>query len=442
MIFKKEFVENCLTNRDSQFELGKQLAYCLNLKSCVDFSCGIGSVMSGLVEGGCKEVVGYEYWDLSQGNIYTEIPSEICQHIKPGDYTQPIKISKQYDCAICINATKINSQLIETLCNASNKYIYISGVDPLDSLKTVFKSRGFNCFSKESMNNTYITNKDGLILVKDASDKKLVVRNSFGNYPKIFHHHGRPSLNGIGYNLKRDFCNVVAYNATDFYRDIKSRKPFPKIVNKKNSGNKKFNEKVTIAHVSNYKETGSCVDCMNWLGYESTTLGQDIVDFKHINKLERLCEFVKNEVQTEYTLYIDDPDVFVIDELDDIIDKFEAFKCQFLFQADGWMYPRGFPKKLYDYFVKIAPMETPHKFLNSGAFMFKTEYYKGIIPKLLEKESYNSNVCQSVYINLFQKEYPNMKLDYYSQIFQSTAYSKWFEDRYGTFDLKIEIKTK
>ena len=448
MIFKKEFVKTNLDNQKWEFNLGKRLAQYLNLKSCVDFSCGIGSCMNGLIDGGCKDVTGYEYWDLASNNLYTEIPNDICRHIIPGDFKKTIKTQKQYDCSICTKLVKQKTKLIENLCNASSKYIFIlCSKDLMEQTKKQFQKRGFNPFSDTLIKNMYlpVEIKDNvLVLVRDISDKKLIVSNTmFGTSPKIFHHHGRPSLNTIGYNLKRDFLNIVAYNASELYRDIKYVKFYsPKIINRRESKSKEFNKKVTVAHVSNYANTGSGVNCMEWLEYNHTVLGKDIVNFQHINKLECLCEFVKNHVETEYTLYIDDPDIFVIDRLDDIIAKFESFNCDFLFQSDGWMYPKGFPKDLYEYFIKIAPMETPHKFLNSGAFIFKTDYYKNIIPKLLEKKSYNRNICQSVYINLFRHEYPKMKLDYYSEIFQSTAYNQWFEDRYGKFDLKIDISKR
>jgi len=270
--------------------------------------------------------------------------------------------------------------------------------------------------------------------------KTLKIKNlKFGTYPIIFHHHGRPSLNEVGYKIKRQFFNYIAPSFPEnFFKDTKNKRevyPIPIC------HGKEAVEDLSIVLFSNYPWKGSGRLSLEHFGLDYSVIGQDVQGFKHINKMQELMRFSK-DCRSKYILYIDDPDLFCISKLGDIVSRFKKFNCKMLFQGDGWFYPRSnseLAKKTKSFLDNLRP-DSPYKYLNSGAFIFETSFFNNVSDSIINGESYNKDICQSTYMSAFPHLYPETKIDYRCEIFQSTAWSKWFTERYGSLDFEITGK--
>jgi hypothetical protein len=452
--------------REWEIELGKGVAELFNIKECVDLGCGVGSYMEGMLQGGVNEIVGYEYsYDAS----IKFTPDEMKPFIQKGDATRPIKFGKKYDLSWSVEVaehipTECSDQFVNNLCNASGKYILLTAApegqrgtghincQPQKFWIEKFEKRGFKHVSRTIMWDlwnmckrikgvpSYIR-KNLMFFVKDPEKGSIIIKNNkFGTTPNVFHYHGRPSINHKGRALARDLMYTIGYNCEEKFSEIKKKsQTYPVPLNIKQD---RLDDRASICLVSNYgrKTIGSY--SLDYLGYDYTIIGKDIVNFRHIDKLLSLCKFVKT-CETEYIIYMDEIDAFMVGDVSDMIEKFKKFDCQFLFQAEGWFYPKAkdeFGAKVKAYFDKLAPQDTPYKYLNSGAFMFRTEYYRSIMDRLLACEVYVPDVCQARYMNFFMEEFPNIKLDYYCDIFQSLPTTQWFTDHYGELvDMKVEI---
>ena len=101
--------------------LGKKIAKYFNIKSIVDFGCGVGCYINGFQASGAK-VRGYELaFDYSKK--YTD--RSICPYITKADVSAPINAgcfhaSMSIEVAEHIS-TKYSDALVENLCSASNE---------------------------------------------------------------------------------------------------------------------------------------------------------------------------------------------------------------------------------------------------------------------------------------------------------------------------------
>lgn len=268
---------------------------------------------------------------------------------------------------------------------------------------------------------------------------KFKIKNLKQNsYPFIFHMHGRPSLNKHGQRLMNLFFNSASlhYGSDGFFQDLKTKITYPKL----KRGAPSELKHISIALFSNYKNLYCGSNSLDFLGHDYNIIGKNVANFKHIEKLNYLIRFC-NSCQSEYVLFIDEPDLFCVKDLSGIIDIYKTFNCKVLFQSEGWFYPRSksdIAIKSMEFFDKIAPLNNPYKYLNSGGILLETKFFKKISNHILNCNSYNPEICQSTYMSVFEDFYPDFQLDYQCKIFQSTAWSDWFTNKYGELQLEWE----
>lgn len=130
------------------------------------------------------------------------------------------------------------------------------------------------------------------------------------------------------------------------------------------------------------------------------------------NRLKPLT-FLQAEIQTDYVLGLDAYDVFIIRDLCSIIDKFQKYKCEALFNATTTIYPICSQHKLIE--EKIA--EPPFQFFNSGMFVGNTKYIKNVFRKIDWNDNREQQSDQFLIRQVYHKD-SNIKLDYRCEIFQ------------------------
>lgn len=106
---------------------GKVITKLFNIKSMVDFGCGLGPYLMGALEGGAQKVWGYEK-GYEIGKKF--IPKEIIDRIEYGDVGELIHCGK-WDCALSIEVAEHLlpdevSIYMENLMNASSRLIIMS----------------------------------------------------------------------------------------------------------------------------------------------------------------------------------------------------------------------------------------------------------------------------------------------------------------------------
>ncbi len=128
--YSKDFFKNMQKCKYWQVCIGEKLKNILNIDSAIDFGCGNGYYLQGLMESGCSTICGFEYGYELALPYYDE-------NVKPFVSKQNIgeKIDcGKYDLTISIEvAEHLEPQYTETyfgnLCNSSSQYIFFSSSD-------------------------------------------------------------------------------------------------------------------------------------------------------------------------------------------------------------------------------------------------------------------------------------------------------------------------
>jgi len=113
--------------RNWEIKLGKALVPIFNIKNAVDFGCGLGSYLEGLILGGVEKVRGF---DLLFNTTKEAIPEGIRQYISYGNAGESIDCGK-WDCAISIEVAEhlIEEQadiFVDNLVNASERIVILT----------------------------------------------------------------------------------------------------------------------------------------------------------------------------------------------------------------------------------------------------------------------------------------------------------------------------
>lgn len=120
-----------------------------------------------------------------------------------------------------------------------------------------------------------------------------------------------------------------------------------------------------------------------------------------------------SHIDTSYILGMDAYDVRIIRSLGSILEKFERFGCEILYNATPTVFPEN--KKHKDLEEKMA--DPPFCYFNSGLFIGKTDYVKKMLSRIdwqTPEESYSDQF-------LIRQEYHKdgrIKIDYRCEIFQ------------------------
>lgn len=237
--------------------------------------------------------------------------------------------------------------------------------------------------------------------------------------------------------------NIMHFPGSSTKHIKENRILFDRLLKRKNL--QKFTERVTILLVNNYKsiqplEKFVKTNCFNYHIEKA-----NIKHWKNNIKIDLIKKSVKN-IKTEYVLYLDTSDTFVINDIK-LIEKFETFQCDMLLNStyNFAPYHNSYTYEDKEFQEKITNKK--NKYLNTGAFLSRTEFLKEFINNVYEMKSktkelkeieqsftpYNSNIKivprskvvdrdQFSFNRLFRKYHPQVKLDYDRKIFALINY--------------------
>jgi len=266
----------------------------------------------------------------------------------------------------------------------------------------------------------------------------LKIKNTyFNSYPIIFHHPGNTlmCLDGIG--IKKQVFNYFSDGSNKTFRGRKEKVDYP--IPKLSNLSSEFSNKLTILMINNLKEKGSAARSLDYFNFPYTIIGKNLKRYSSYYKYKEIINFIPS-VKTNYLMLLDSDDTFITGQLDNLIETFEKdLNCKMLFNAEAWDGPvenNLICQKQTEFEEKIAPENTPFKYLNSGAWIanvnFLKETYKALVK--LGSDCFDD---QAIFKKFYRIFYPQVKIDHSCKYFQTLKLSKEFEEKYN---IKLEIK--
>jgi len=156
-----------------------------------------------------------------------------------------------------------------------------------------------------------------------------------------------------------------------------------------------------------------------WVRKHKFVAADDESRWVNLNKIVYLKDFVDNYdfKQIDYVLICDYTDIIITGSLDKIINRFEAFKCDALFNSEVNCFSSNEFKPQHD---EIADKTgQPRVYLNSGCCIVKISYLKQLVDKVFELlKSAKSTDDQILYHQVYAENYPNVKIDREEKIFK------------------------
>jgi len=130
-LYSEVFFETLQKQRVWQMEMGHVIAAKMGVKSVVDFGCGSGYFLEGLLEGGAKTVLGFEYFPE---NAKSCMSTGISEFIKQGNVMEPIlcglhDLSMSIEVAEHIMPEK-SDVFVDNITKASQHYVMLSAAPP------------------------------------------------------------------------------------------------------------------------------------------------------------------------------------------------------------------------------------------------------------------------------------------------------------------------
>jgi hypothetical protein len=199
-----------------------------------------------------------------------------------------------------------------------------------------------------------------------------------------------------------------------------------KIFNKKkNKISKSFIKDLEIITWNNKKEKGILEKSLDNVGLHYTVLGVDVENWSNPSKIYLTIDYLKRS-NSKYIIGLDSFDVFVLNNLNDILEKFLEFDCKILFNGGPVRHPPV--KRPFVHIEEEMGRNYDYKYLNAGVWMGEKDYCLDFFKYCLccreKDEDPNNewwNKSEQFYIKRgFEKFYDNIKIDYESKIFQIT----------------------
>jgi len=176
---------------------------------------------------------------------------------------------------------------------------------------------------------------------------------------------------------------------------------------------------LTIVTIHNYPEKSTFEESLDFLGIAPYVVLKKDIEWNHRYKIDWMLEFLQSEgCETEYLLFCDARDAFVIDDLHKALNTFKRMNCELIFNST--MSQRGVfwhMPQLFDWTGRVAKKRG--RFLNAGAFIGRPEFiqavWKAVIPLFGRLSRPNDE--QDILRYLHPAFYPEMDIDYSNDIF-------------------------
>jgi len=129
--YSGRFFRKMQRSKPWQVAVGKMIVSMYNIESAVDFGCGLGFYLEGILEAGVSNVSGFEYM---YDNAKQYIAPSMIDSIEYGDVMEPINCG-QFDCVI---STEVAEHIlpektdifVENITNASSKFLMFTAAPP------------------------------------------------------------------------------------------------------------------------------------------------------------------------------------------------------------------------------------------------------------------------------------------------------------------------
>ncbi|MGD0279063.1 MAG: glycosyltransferase domain-containing protein, partial [Smithella sp.] len=181
---------------------------------------------------------------------------------------------------------------------------------------------------------------------------------------------------------------------------------------------KETKDELTIITWNSTDIKGYCEQSLEKLGLDYLVLGKGMKTWQNINKITTALDIV-DLIRTPYVMALDCFDVIVLRDPYEALEKFKAMGCEMLFNAEKNYYPDYGLAKTGEYSItdkwkefEINVAKSEWGFLNSGAFIVKTSFYKEFLLKCLGyyAEIENKRMSLSLPKDPVYKKYPHYKI--------------------------------
>ncbi len=175
------------------------------------------------------------------------------------------------------------------------------------------------------------------------------------------------------------------------------------------------------------------------LGVEVVVLGQDAQPWRNRDKLALTAQALQR-IDTPYVMGADSCDVAFLDAPRIAVERFaKHFDCSLLFNGTGSRCWPELPELVrFQSSLPLAPMAKGRHWINSGLFIGKTEFCRKYFRALAAAEPVRGYAAsdQAVVMETFPQWYPQVQIDYFSQIFQ------WFNEELSVMRLERPLAVR
>ena len=258
----------------------------------------------------------------------------------------------------------------------------------------------------------------------------------FGTSPLIVH------APGLRHNSKKMFIHRAL---NQYWMPIATN------LEKKEPGGcrKETKDNITIITWNNTGIKGCCELSLDNLGLDYLVLGKNIRNWRNINKITSALEVI-DSINTPYIMALDCFDVIVLRDPYEAIEKFKTMDCDMLFNAEKIYYPdyglasTGYYSITDKWKIFEANIENNvWKYLNSGALLAKTEFYKEFLINCLQRYNTLNEDRESFPLpkDPFYKKYPAYKISDSDQLIAHWMHYDYYPKIKIDYQMKIFFNT-
>jgi len=230
----------------------------------------------------------------------------------------------------------------------------------------------------------------------------LITNNITGESPKVIH---APDVSAIWSDMCRRFFSA-------------QHKPA------------KIDDRLKILTWNNL-ESSPLEQCLEVRSIPYEVLGKHLVTWNNLQKFHLNLECLHRN-KNEYFMGLDAHDVLVIGEPAEVIEIFQEFDCDMVFNSETYFYPNlQIPYYQDNKRFQDTIASNKYRYLNSGAWIGKREFcldFFNDCSKIRIWELFDCTSClklfncdQSVVHSVFSKYHPSVVLDYDCKIFNNIA---------------------
>ena len=132
-------------------------------------------------------------------------------------------------------------------------------------------------------------------------------------------------------------------------------------------------------------------------------------------KINLIRKGIKDLPDNDIVLFVDGYDVFFLNGLDDIVERFLGFNKKIVFSAEKTCWPDIEAEELFP----IPPVETPYRFLNSGTFIGTVAGIKAFLSEDVPDDEDDQRWMHGRFCHQYHLRITDYELDYEGYIFQT-----------------------